>query len=51
MEEKVIQGIKAIVDGVIEFQPSDDDRGMIQKRLRVEFATQIKKTGWINLYQ
>ena len=51
IEEKVIQGIKAIVDGVIEFHPSDDEKGVYQKRLRVEFAPQIRKSGWINLYQ
>ncbi len=50
MNEKVIQGIKAIVDGVIEFQSITDEKGVSQKRLRVEFAPKIKKTGWINLY-
>ncbi|MHA1156548.1 MAG: RAD55 family ATPase [Candidatus Heimdallarchaeota archaeon] len=51
MNEKVTQGIKAIVDGVIEFQAVTNEKGVYQKRLRVEFAPQIKKPGWINLYQ
>lgn len=51
MEEKVIQGIKAIVDGVIEFKPSEDDKGVLQRRLRVVYAPNIRKSGWINYYQ
>ncbi|HUU79454.1 MAG TPA: RAD55 family ATPase [candidate division Zixibacteria bacterium] len=51
MEEKVIQGIKAIVDGVIEFKPLEDENGVLQRRLRVVYAPNIKKSGWINLYQ
>ncbi len=50
MNEKVIQGIKAIVDGVIEFQSITNEKGVSQKRLRVEFAPKIRKSGWINLY-
>lgn len=50
MDEKVIQGLKAIVDGVIEFQSITDEKGVSQRRLRVEFAPLIKKPGWINLY-
>ena len=50
MNEKVIQGIKAIVDGVIEFQSITNEKGVSHKRLRVEFAPKIRKSGWINLY-
>ena len=51
MDEKVIQGIKASVDGVIEFQAQEDQNGVIQRQLRVAFAPDIRKSGWINLYQ
>ncbi|MBN1329380.1 MAG: hypothetical protein JXA54_07895 [Candidatus Heimdallarchaeota archaeon] len=51
MDEKVIQGIKAFVDGVIEFKPKEDDNGVLNRRLRVVYSTNIKKSGWINLYK
>ena len=51
MDEKVIQGIKAFVDGVIEFQPSEDENGVLQRRLRVVYAPNIKKSGWVSLYK
>ncbi|MGC9779375.1 MAG: hypothetical protein HZR80_09060 [Candidatus Heimdallarchaeota archaeon] len=50
MDEKVIQGIKAFVDGVIEFQPSEDENGVLLRRLRVVYAPNIKKSGWVSLY-
>jgi KaiC/GvpD/RAD55 family RecA-like ATPase len=51
MEEKVIQGIKAFVDGVIEFKAEEDEKGVLQRKLRIVFAPNIRKSGWINLYQ
>jgi len=51
MDEKVIQGIKAFVDGVIEFKAEEDEKGVLQRRLRIVFAPNIRKSGWINLYQ
>ena len=51
MDEKVIQGVKAFVDGVIEFQTKEDESGTIQRRLRIVYAPQIKKSGWVNLFQ
>ena len=51
MEEKVIQGIKAIVDGVIQFEPLEDENGVLQRRLRVVYAPLIKKSGWVSLYE
>ncbi|MFW9924069.1 MAG: RAD55 family ATPase [Candidatus Thorarchaeota archaeon] len=50
MDEKIIQGIKAIVDGVIEFKPHEDDNGVLERRLRVVYAPSIKKSGWVSLY-
>ncbi len=51
MDEKVIQGIKAFVDGVIEFKAEEDEKGVLQRKLRIVFAPNIRKSGWINLYQ
>ncbi|MHA1123566.1 MAG: RAD55 family ATPase [Candidatus Heimdallarchaeota archaeon] len=51
MDEKVIQGIKAFVDGVIEFKAEEDQNGVLQRKLRIVFAPNIRKSGWINLYQ
>lgn len=51
MEEKVIQGIKSIVDGVIEFKPLEDENGVFRRRIRVVYAPEIKRSGWINLYK
>ncbi len=51
MDEKVIQGIKAFVDGVIEFKAEEDETGVLQRKLRIVFAPNIRKSGWINLYQ
>ncbi|MCF2143191.1 MAG: RAD55 family ATPase [Candidatus Heimdallarchaeota archaeon] len=51
IDEKVIQGIKAFVDGVIEFQLSEDESGNLKRRVRVVFAPKIRKSGWVDLYQ
>jgi circadian clock protein KaiC len=51
IDEKVLQGIKAIVDGVLEFLPSEDDKGVLQRRLRVVYSPKIRKSGWVPLYQ
>jgi len=51
IDEKVIQGIKAFVDGVIEFQLSEDETGNLKRRVRVVFAPKIRKSGWVDLYQ
>ena len=51
LEEKVIQGIKAIVDGVIQFEPFEDQSGVLKRRLRVVYAPNIKKSGWVSLEQ
>ncbi|NHJ48804.1 MAG: hypothetical protein FK733_13555 [Asgard group archaeon] len=51
LDEKVLQGIKAIVDGVIEFQPKEDENGVLQRRLRVVYAPKIRKSGWVAMYQ
>jgi KaiC/GvpD/RAD55 family RecA-like ATPase len=51
MDDKVIQGIKASVDGVIEFKAEEDQNGVLQRELRVAFAPNIRKSGWISLYQ
>ncbi|MHA1170780.1 MAG: RAD55 family ATPase, partial [Candidatus Heimdallarchaeota archaeon] len=47
MDEKVIQGIKAFVDGVIEFKAEEDQNGVLQRKLRIVFAPNIRKSGWI----
>ncbi|NHJ40025.1 MAG: hypothetical protein FK731_08330 [Asgard group archaeon] len=51
IDEKALQGIKAIVDGVIEFQPKEDQNGVLQRRLRVIYAPKIRKSGWVDMYQ
>jgi len=51
IDEKVIQGIKAFVDGVIEFQLSEDATGVLKRQARVVFAPKIRKSGWVDLFQ
>ncbi len=51
MEEKVIQGMKAFVDGVIEFQTIETVKGTLKNELRVAYAPKIRRSGWIDLYK
>ncbi|MHA1124501.1 MAG: RAD55 family ATPase [Candidatus Heimdallarchaeota archaeon] len=51
MDEKIIQGMKAFVDGVIEFKPSEEVSGKQERRLRVVYAPKIRRSGWISLYK
>jgi KaiC/GvpD/RAD55 family RecA-like ATPase len=51
IEEKVLQGLKASVDGVIQFKAEEDQSGIVQRKIRVEYAPTIKQSGWVNLYR
>ncbi len=51
MDDKVIQGIKTFVDGVIEFRLVEDTKGTLERKLRVVYAPTIRKSGWIELYR
>ena len=51
MEEKVIQGMKAFVDGVIEFQTTEGIKGTLKNVLRVAYAPKIRRSGWVDLYK
>lgn len=51
MEEKVIQGMKAFVDGVIEFQTTEGIKGTLKSVLRVAYAPKIRRSGWVDLYK
>ena len=51
MEEKVIQGMKAFVDGVIEFQTTETVKGTLKNVVRVAYAPKIRRSGWIDLHK
>ncbi|MHA1366515.1 MAG: RAD55 family ATPase [Candidatus Heimdallarchaeota archaeon] len=51
MEEKVIQGMKAFVDGVIEFQKTETVKGTLKNELRVTYAPKIRRSGWLDLHK
>jgi KaiC/GvpD/RAD55 family RecA-like ATPase len=51
MEGKVLQGMKAFVDGVIEFQTTESVKGTLKNVVRVAYAPKIRRSGWVDLYR
>jgi KaiC/GvpD/RAD55 family RecA-like ATPase len=50
MNDSVLQGLKAFVDGVIEFKLEEDQQGALEPKIRVVHAPEIIRPGWLQLF-